>query len=167
MVGIAHHTFNRIWMSEELRSKLRFHRESKELKELFFQISELEVLQYGVRSTDFSIIEAQLQEFCKISSIPHSRIPIDSSIDVVEDWMRSIIATSKIQSPVYLRMSNFWMMGWTQVEAKDLNKSLISIWHLDKSVQIVDLNCSSLLVFWAEEYYIESFIKLPQPILNK
>jgi hypothetical protein len=153
-------------MSEELRNKLRFHRELKEINKFFDRISELEVLQYDVRSIGFTSIEAQLQEFTKISSIPHSRISIESSVDVVEDWIGSIIVESKIQSPVHLRMSNYWTMGWTQVEFQDLEKSLMSIWHLDKSVQIVNRNCSSLLVFWEEEYYIESFIKLPELIPN-
>jgi hypothetical protein len=151
-------------MSEELRNKLRIYRESKMLRQFFERISDVEVLQYDVRSTGFARIESQLQEFTKISSIPSSKIPIESSVDVVEDWIKSIIVESKIQSPVYLRMSNYWMMGWTQVEVKDLEKSLVLIWQLDKSVQIVCRNCSSLLVFWEEEYYVESFIKLPQLI---
>ncbi len=137
MVGNAHPTFSEIYMSEELRNKLRFHRELKEIKKFFAQISELEVLQYNVRSTGFAKIEAQLQEFSEISSIPYSRIPISSSVDVIEEWLRANLAESKIQSPVYLRMSNYWSMGWTQVETKDLGKSLTSIWNLEKSVQIV------------------------------
>jgi hypothetical protein len=151
-------------MSEKLRNKLRICRESKLLRQFFERISDIEVLQYDVRSTGFARIESQLQEFTKISSIPSSRIPIESIVDVVEEWIRAIIVESKIQSPVYLRMSNYWTMGWTQVEVKDLEKSLVLIWQLDKSVQIVGCNCSSLLVFWEEEYYVESFIKLPQLI---
>jgi hypothetical protein len=153
-------------MSEKLRNKLRICRESKLLRQFFERISDVEVLQYDVRSIGFARIEAQLQEFTKISSIPSSRIPIESSVDVVEEWIRAIIVESRIQSPVYLRMSNYWTMGWTQVEVKDLEKSLVLIWQLDKNVQIVGCNCSSLLVFWEEEYSVESFIKLPQPIPN-
>jgi hypothetical protein len=130
-------------MSEELRNKLRFHHELKEINKFFDRISEIEVLQYDVRSTGFVSIETQLQKFSKISSVPHSRISIESSVDVVEDWIRSIIVESTIQSPVYLRMSNYWAMGWTQVEFQDLEKSLVLIWHLDKSVQIVNRKCSS------------------------
>jgi hypothetical protein len=100
-----------IYISKELQNKLINYRESKAIRELLSQISELEIWQYNVRSADFLIIK----------------------------------------------------------------KSLVSIWYLDKSVQIVDSprerlrqrHCSSLLVFWGEEYYIESFIKLPQPIPNK
>ncbi len=153
-------------MSEKLQNKLRVYRESKAIGGFFDRIGELEVLQYDVRSANFVKIEEQLQEFSKISSIPYSRIPIESSVDIVEEWILSIIATLKIQSPVYLRMSNFWTMGWTQVESKDLGKSLVLIWQLDQSVQIVDLNCSSLIVFWAEEHYLESFIKLPRLTLD-
>jgi hypothetical protein len=112
------------------------------------------------------------KSFAKFHQFPIARISIESSIDLVEDWIRAILATSKIQSPIYLRMSNFWTMGWTQVDVKDLDKFLVAIWHLDKSVQIVvggaspleNRNCSSLLVLWEEEYYIESLIKLPQLI---
>ena len=99
--------FSVFFMSEELRNKLRFYRELKEIKEFFDRISELEVLEYDVRAADFARIEAQIQEFSKISSIPHNRIPIESSVDVVEEWIRAIIAESKIKSPVYLWMSNY------------------------------------------------------------
>ncbi len=153
MVGIAHLTSIRFCMSEELRNRLRFYRESRLLVNFFSEMSGIEVLQYDARSTGFAEIGSQLEEFSRISSIPSSRIPIESSVEVVECWIGSIVTESKIQSPVYLRMSNYWTMGWTQVDVKDVEEFLMIIWDLDKNVQIVDSprerlsqrHCSSLL----------------------
>jgi hypothetical protein len=172
-------------MDEELRHKLSSKRRSimlgKQLKEfdevlseiigirsiaysdnLLSQIGEIEIKTYDGTNKNFGDIEKARQETLQISSSPYSKIPVDSSNDVILDWVESSIAQTSIQSPWHLSMSGFHDLGWVQIESDDFTKSLRSMWEklAPQDLYLVDRNLSSIMVFFVEEYYIEAHWKV-------
>jgi hypothetical protein len=147
-------------MSEELQGKLRSHQDAQTAKVFLAQIKDLEVISYNVTDKDFSRVQHSLEGTRKMLSSPSSTTPENNNV-LPEAWLQSVLAQSKLNSPIYLRIADFYAAGWILATSQDLARSLSSIWQTlsVKDIEIADSQLSNILVLSEEEHRIEAFWK--------
>jgi hypothetical protein len=148
-------------MSEALQNKLKKSQDSKAIQKLLLNINGLEIMEYDNQNQDFASAEEKFKEIRQISSIPNSSISIEIDMDSFADWVKAIINQSRIRSPFYIRLADFYAAEWIQVKFDNLHESLLLIWDLltIKNIEIVQQDLSNVLVLSQEEYKIEAHWK--------
>lgn len=148
-------------MSEELQSKLKKSQDSKAIQELLRRIDGIEIIEYDVQSKNFSVAEEKFKETRQISSALNSSIAVEIDIETFTDWVKTVIHQSNVNSPIYIRLADFYAAGWIQIKSDNLYESLLLIWDLliIKNIETVQQNLLNVLVVSQEEHKFEAHWK--------